>query len=407
MHIFIRFVVLAAALAICGSVMATSFTYQGQLQDGSSPYNGSPSMTFTLFEDSGGPNQVGSAVSLPSVAVQNGLFQVELDFGDQPFEAGLWLEIAINGTPLSPRQPILAAPLALRALSSDGGAENVWTVTGANIYYNAGRVGIGTASPNVPLHVRGDGSNALFRVQNSSGGSRFLVAENGGATVGTFDDSPPPGGLKVHGVVQADDNVTVNGNLAINANASSDLSYIRFRADSGTTGVPRIYHRNSDNQIHFVGMDKVTVFGTARADVIEVAGADLAEEFAFSEPVTPGALVAIDPERPGQLRLADSPYDPMVAGIVAGANDFSTGMVLGQGSGNENAAPVALSGRVFAQATGVREIRPGDFLTTSDLPGHAQAATDRERRAGAVIGKAMTGLPEGEIGLVLVLVNLQ
>jgi hypothetical protein len=33
-------------------------------------------------------------------------------------------------------------------------------------------------------------------------------------------------------------------------------------------------------------------------------------------------------------------------------------------------------------------------------------ATDRDRRHGAVIGKAMTGLESGE-GLVLVLVNLQ
>jgi hypothetical protein len=51
-------------------------------------------------------------------------------------------------------------------------------------------------------------------------------------------------------------------------------------------------------------------------------------------------------------------------------------------------------------------IAPGDLLTTSDLPGYAMKATDRERSPGAIIGKAMTGLDEGE-GLVLVLVNLQ
>jgi hypothetical protein len=34
-------------------------------------------------------------------------------------------------------------------------------------------------------------------------------------------------------------------------------------------------------------------------------------------------------------------------------------------------------------------------------------AADRERAHGAVIGKAMTALPRGEKGLVMVLVNLQ
>jgi hypothetical protein len=46
------------------------------------------------------------------------------------------------------------------------------------------------------------------------------------------------------------------------------------------------------------------------------------------------------------------------------------------------------------------------MLTTSDIPGHAMKATDRELAYGAVIGKAMTALDEGT-GLVLVLVNLQ
>jgi hypothetical protein len=51
-------------------------------------------------------------------------------------------------------------------------------------------------------------------------------------------------------------------------------------------------------------------------------------------------------------------------------------------------------------------IEVGDLLTTSDTPGHAMTATDVARSHGAVIGKAMTALPRGETGLVLVLVNL-
>jgi hypothetical protein len=68
---------------------------------------------------------------------------------------------------------------------------------------------------------------------------------------------------------------------------------------------------------------------------------------------------------------------------------------------------VALSGRVWCwcDATG-GAIEPGDLLTTSATPGHAMKAADLSAAQGAVLGKAMTALPDGR-GLVLVLVSLQ
>lgn len=120
-------------------------------------------------------------------------------------------------------------------------------------------------------------------------------------------------------------------------------------------------------------------------------------------------VVAIDSARPGDLRLADSPYDATVAGIVSGAGDVKTGMLLYQeGSEADGRHPVALTGRVYAwvDADANGSIEPGDLLTTSGTPGHAMKATDRERRAGAILGKAMTRLDRGR-GLVLTLVSLQ
>jgi hypothetical protein len=46
------------------------------------------------------------------------------------------------------------------------------------------------------------------------------------------------------------------------------------------------------------------------------------------------------------------------------------------------------------------------MLTTSSTPGHAMKVSDHARAAGAILGKAMTGLSEGK-GMVLVLVTLQ
>ncbi|NUL83315.1 MAG: hypothetical protein HUU60_11420 [Armatimonadetes bacterium] len=154
---------------------------------------------------------------------------------------------------------------------------------------------------------------------------------------------------------------------------------------------------------------KLAVNGTARVNVLEIAGADLAEKFAVShDGLVPGMVAAIDPNNPGKLTLAVGAYCKAVAGVVAGANNFETGIVLGNLPESETGAAVALSGRVWVYCDATeRAINPTDLLTTSNTPGHAMAVADHSKAHGAVLGKAMTGLEKGKKGLVLVLVNLQ
>ncbi len=69
---------------------------------------------------------------------------------------------------------------------------------------------------------------------------------------------------------------------------------------------------------------------------------------------------------------------------------------------------LALSGRVYCYVDATEDaVAVGDLLTTSDTPGYAMKAVDPTRAFGVVIGKAMEPLPQGEKGLILVLVNLQ
>jgi hypothetical protein len=119
-------------------------------------------------------------------------------------------------------------------------------------------------------------------------------------------------------------------------------------------------------------------------------------------------VVAIDPQHPGQLRVASRAYDRTVAGCVSGANGINPGLTMQQeGTAAEGAFPVALSGRVYCWAdASYGPLQPGDLLTTSDAPGHVMKVTDYARAQGAIVGKAMTRLDEGR-GLVLVLVTLQ
>jgi hypothetical protein len=155
----------------------------------------------------------------------------------------------------------------------------------------------------------------------------------------------------------------------------------------------------------------VQVDGTTTTKVLTITGgADVAEPFNISSSkneIPQGAVVVIDPQNPGHLKLSENPYDTRVAGVISGANGISPGIQMHQQGLSDGGWNVALTGRVYVQAdTSNGAIEPGDLLTTSSTPGHAMKVTDHTRAAGAILGKAMTALTSGR-GMVLVLVTLQ
>jgi len=100
------------------TTLGTAFTYQGRLDDGGSPANGTYDFQFTLYNADVSGSRVGSTVTKSSVRVNDGLFTVRLDFGDVFDGTALWLEVAVRPagsgsyTALSPRQALTAAPYA-------------------------------------------------------------------------------------------------------------------------------------------------------------------------------------------------------------------------------------------------------------------------------------------------------
>jgi hypothetical protein len=165
----------ALLLAAASAMAQQPITYQGQLKQSGTPFTGTPDLEFRLYDSLVGGTQIGPALMRPAWPVQDGLFQVELDFGAGAFGADpRWLEIVVDGTALSPRQAINPAPVALYSLDSDGGASPaVWSVNGTATYYDTGNVGIGTASPQADLEIQGasafPGSSGQLRVTATSG----------------------------------------------------------------------------------------------------------------------------------------------------------------------------------------------------------------------------------------------
>jgi hypothetical protein len=161
--------------------------------------------------------------------------------------------------------------------------------------------------------------------------------------------------------------------------------------------------------------EKLTVRGnillespSTGAAILELGeGLDYAEGFDVSgeDEIDCGSVMIIDPDNPGKLRLCDQAYDSKVAGIVAGANGLGSGVRLGCGQFDRD---VALAGRVYCNVDATEAgIEPGDLLTTSATPGHAMKASNPSLSHGAILGKAMERLEQGQRGQILVLVTLQ
>lgn len=260
-----------------------------------------------------------------------------------------------------------------------------------------GNVGIGAANPQTKLHVQGallidtGGNPGIYGGTGNQELNRYLQ-------LGNSPDFQSAMGLKAGGVLVSDQYSWANP-------GKNDL-IVR-----GSVGIGV---KAPETRLHVVGTTRTSdllVVNTTRTGVLEITGgADLAEPFAMTDAdaIEPGMVVAIDPENPGQLRLATAAYDRTVAGVVSGAGGINPGLILQQeGSVAVGEHLVALTGRVYVYADATNgPIAPGDLLTTADTPGHAMKVTDYQRAQGAILGKAMSKLAEGT-GLVLVLVTLQ
>jgi hypothetical protein len=99
--------------------LGTAFTYQGQLVRDGAPPDGSCDFRFGLFDAPSGGHLQGTALEIPNVAVNGGVFTVHLDFGDQFKGSARWLATAVrcigdvDFVALAPLQPLTPAPYAL------------------------------------------------------------------------------------------------------------------------------------------------------------------------------------------------------------------------------------------------------------------------------------------------------
>jgi hypothetical protein len=280
---------------------------------------------------------------------------------------------------------------------------------------NGGGTTLMTLSGQGNLSLAATAGTAVTGISSSSSGNGLVGQADGSNGYGVWARSINGYAGVFDGAVKI--NLNYPGKAQFEIADSSNTGIPRLRLTQGTQGWDVGIRSGTDgtNALRFystaAGRDQMSLHtnGNLTVRVLTITGgADLAEPFEMSNRHIPeGAVVVIDAENPGRLRMSDRAYDTCVAGIVSGAKGVRPGIQMKQEGLLENGQNVALSGRVYVRAdASTGPIRPGDLLTTASLPGYAMKVTDPSRAQGAILGKAMTALQDGQ-GLVLTLVTLQ
>ncbi len=364
-----------------------------------------------------------------------------------------FVKVEVDGVYIGTSE-LLSVPYSLYSGKSK---DSYWSKSGNSIYYIGGKVGIGTDLPSSALALSDDGVitfgdnpyaegmsfGSLRAVYNNDESSHGVAAaidfirpvnvcngNEGQISFKTnFGDASGQGSLLQRMVINRNGNIGIGcDNPVSKLDVTGDISLrgaltIDLQSFTGPGGRDALYLKSSLDNAESVIITNRTKFalwsnqtqhladlecGNTTVKVLQITGgSDFAEPFPIKQTLAVGSVVVIDENNPGQLIESTLPYDKKVAGIVSGAGGIQPGLTLKQEGVMEGSQNIALSGRVYVLATTENgAIKPGDRLTTSSLAGHAMKATDSNQWDGAVIGKAMSGLENGE-GLVLVLVNLQ
>jgi hypothetical protein len=130
---------------------------------------------------------------------------------------------------------------------------------------------------------------------------------------------------------------------------------------------------------------------------IKIVNADCAEDFDIGADILVEAGTVMVLGDDGSLYPSEVAYDKRVSGVVSGAGGYKPGIVLDKQQSDGNRQPIALLGKVYCKVdASFAPVKIGDLLTTSPTPGHAMKTTDQFKAFGAVIGKALRPLSEGQ-----------
>lgn len=201
----------------------------------------------------------------------------------------------------------------------------------------------------------------------ASGGN--IRANVGGSTISTIYS----GGINITGLVSVTGNVT-GGNII-----TSNI------VNSGANGVGNIG-------------TSTTYFNTVFAKATSAQYADVAELYAADANYTIGTVLVFGGDN--EVTMSTQSHDPRIAGTVSESPAF----VMNSGLKHDCKTEVALLGRVPCLVVGP-DIKKGDRLASSNVPGVATKMTTELYQPGCIIGKALEDYNSTEVGTIEIVVG--
>jgi len=267
--------VLLLLIASTARGQTTVFTYQGRLSDGGAPANGAYDLQFKLFDtaSTGAGTQIGSTITNSALTVTGGVFTTQLDFGASAFPgADRFLEISVrlagsgSFTVLSPRQPVIATPYAIRSTSA-ATAETASTATNAT---QLGGVAAGqyvlTSDSRLsdPRSPTAGSANYIQNTTAQQAGSNFNISGNGtaggtlSANIVNASTQYNIGGNRVFAIGQSNTFVGIAAGRA-NTTGTSNSFFGSGAGASNTTGVSNLFFGNGAGFNNTTGGNNIMV----------------------------------------------------------------------------------------------------------------------------------------------------
>lgn len=403
--------------------VGAGFTYQGYLDNGGDPANGLYDFEFSLYDAANAGNQIGASVTATAVAVFNGLFTANIDFGGNPFSNGArWLQIGVRPagggafTALSPRQELTPAPYALsmpnvftdEAINFVGVGRD-FRISGNEVF---GVRYVGSANDYGGMYVEtahangwpfyGYATNGSFRAWTYyngtngdwylyNGGLRLAVPNEGGLRIGPSADyslvisnTTGSDGIRIYDT--SDDAIQIG----------SDPDYASYGVYIPSPGVPN--YGLWPNTANAAGEWALFTVDNIQAGNVAAHAFSLVAQVTGPEALTAGDVVAVagmTAPLPGAqsalplVRLADGAAFNGVIGVVDSRMVYEVAPgkeVEGEMSLHSADGPARAGDYVSLIVYGVAQVKvaadgtiaAGDRLTAAGAPGQARALQTRE-----------------------------
>lgn len=296
---------------------------------------------------------------------------------------------------------VLQAGVGPGVFSTSAGGNAVWGITSS--ISAAGVIGDNTFGEAVVGRNRGgNGVGAVVGRNDSSGyGVRGFNTKNG---IGVLGQTGISGGTGGSGGWFENVNAANNGNVLVATGNGGGYSLLVNNA--GTVSVSLAAFQKNGINVARIDEAGVGYFNGGTQN----SGADVAEMFDVTGNKTeyePGDVLSISTTSDRTVEKSAGPYSTLVAGVYA----TKPGVTL-----TEDHIDVSQDAKVPMGVIGViptkvclegGEIKRGDLLVTSSIPGVAMKGDLDKIKPGQVIGKALQDYSGKEVGKVKVLVSIK